>query len=647
MILILGGTTEGRRAVDIVEEAGKPYYYSTKGNEQQINLQHGIRLSGALTREAMKNFCQKNNIRLLIDAAHPFAEQLHATVVCVSQDLGIPCIRYERIYDDLFKPYEGKNEYPFRLMKRYEELMELLNEEGIHKVLALTGVQSIPKLKPFWERQERECYFRILDRESSHEIVRKADFPEDHLVYYTPGKENLPELLQQLSPEVVLLKESGVSGGFTEKMSIITDQGIRAYILLAPSLPQYDKTVNGVNGMRRAIEQFLPDFLPLHSGLTTGACATAAASAALRRLLSPTSGNTIEDVTILLPNREMIEVPIHSVSCSFTNRKMEASCTVTKDAGDDPDITNGLSIVACVSIDLSKEKKLTGEEKTLTECEQQPIIEIHGGQGVGTVTLPGLGLKVGGAAINATPRQMITDNLLHILEEHKSQHLLEGDRPLSSFPIQVTISVPKGEEVAARTFNPRLGIVGGISIIGTSGIVKPFSSEAFVNSIRKEMSVACATGSPRIVINSGAKSEKFIRNFYPELPVQAFVHYGNFIGETIRIAAELGIRQLTLGVMIGKAVKLAEGHLDTHSKKVTMNKEFLKEIACQAGCSTATVTAINDITLARELWKLLPETELQAFCSLLIKECHRHSDPLLPDGELTILLITEEGTIIS
>lgn len=160
------------------------------------------------------------------------------------------------------------------------------------------------------------------------------------------------------------------------------------------------------------------------------------------------------------------------------------------------------------------------------------------------------------------------------------------------------------------------------------------------------MSVARATGSPRIVINSGAKSEKYIRSLYPELPSQAFVHYGNFIGETIRIAAELDIRQLTLGVMIGKAVKLAEGHLDTHSKKVTMNKEFLKEIARQSGCNTATVTAIEGITLARELWELLPEAELQAFCSLLIEQCHRHCDPLLPDGELTILLITEEGKVI-
>ena len=421
-----------------------------------------------------------------------------------------------------------------------------------------------------------------------------------------------------------------MSGGFSEKVNIITEQGIRLYILLRPSLPPYDQTVNGVNGMRRAIEHFLPDFLPLRSGLTTGTCATAAASAALRKLLSPIPGNIIKDVSVLLPNGEKIAVPVHSVTGSFTDRRMEVSCTVIKDGGDDPDVTNGLPIVATVSIDISEEKPHTGGER-------QQVIQIHGGQGVGTVTLPGLGLEVGGPAINTTPRQMITENLLHILDRHT---------PVPTAPIHVTISVPGGEEVAARTFNPRLGVVGGISIIGTSGIVKPFSSEAFVNSIRKEMSVAQATGSPRIVINSGAKSEKYIRNLYPELPSQAFVHYGNFIGETIRIAAELGIRQLTLGVMIGKAVKLAEGHLDTHSKKVTMNKEFLKEIARQSGCNTATVTAIEGITLARELWELLPEAELQTFCSLLIEQCHHHCDPLLPNGELTILLITEEGKVI-
>lgn len=168
MILILGGTTEGRKAVGIAEEAGKTYYYSTKGDEQEISLQHGIRLTGALTQTTMKAFCRKNGIRLLVDAAHPFAEQLHATVTAVSQALGIPCVRYERMYDDLFKLFneEMYDEYPLKLREKYEELSELLNEEGIHRVLALTGVQSIPKLKPFWKKKESECYFRILDREA-------------------------------------------------------------------------------------------------------------------------------------------------------------------------------------------------------------------------------------------------------------------------------------------------------------------------------------------------------------------------------------------------------------------------------------------------------------------------------------------------
>lgn len=214
-------------------------------------------------------------------------------------------------------------------------------------------------------------------------------------------------------------------------------------------------------------------------------------------------------------------------------------------------------------------------------------------------------------------------------------------------PFAVTISVPGGEEIARRTFNPRLGIEGGISIIGTSGIVKPFSSEAFVDSIRKSMEVGRATGSPRIVLNSGAKSEKYVRGYYPELPAQAFIHYGNFIGDTIKITADLEIKAVTLGIMIGKAVKLAEGNLDTHSKQVTMNKDFLREVALSAGCGGETLAVIEKITLARELWTLLSAEDLQAFCSRLLELCHQYCDPLLPEGELTILLISEEGKIIT
>lgn len=209
----------------------------------------------------------------------------------------------------------------------------------------------------------------------------------------------------------------------------------------------------------------------------------------------------------------------------------------------------------------------------------------------------------------------------------------------------MTISVPGGAEIGRRTFNPRLGIEGGISIIGTSGIVRPFSSEAFVSSIRKSMEVALATGSERVVISSGAKSERFIRARYPELPAQAFVHYGNFIGETLELAAKVGVRQVTLGIMMGKAVKLAEGHLDTHSKHTVLNRAFIADLARQAGCEGETLTAIAGITLARELWSLLPTDRVATFCQVLLAHCHRHCDPLLPDGTLTLLLIDEEGRI--
>ena len=249
------------------------------------------------------------------------------------------------------------------------------------------------------------------------------------------------------------------------------------------------------------------------------------------------------------------------------------------------------------------------------------------------MTLPGLGLKVGGPAINATPRKMIRQELIPLLPSPDSVAI-------------VTVSVPGGEELAKRTFNPKLGIIGGISIIGTSGIVRPFSSDAFIASIRKEASVAKAIGCETLVINSGAKSERYLRSLYASLPPQSFVHYGNFIGETLKIAADLGFKQVILGIMIGKAVKLAEGFLDTHSKKVVMNKGFLQDVAKEAKCEEATVDAINRITLARELWELLTEKEQNRFFPLLLQKCKSYCAPILPDGELTLLLISEEGKVL-
>ena len=285
-------------------------------------------------------------------------------------------------------------------------------------------------------------------------------------------------------------------------------------------------------------------------------------------------------------------------------------------------------------------------------------IAIEGGEGIGTFTLPGFDFPPGSPAINKAPREMIRQNLKELYEHSTLPSLGEG--------WGVGLSVPQGAEIARRTFNPRLGIEGGISIIGVSGIVKPFSEEAFIDSIRKCMTVAKASGSERVVINSGGKSERFVKAaikreqsdarinsaereqarptakaLYPDLPQQAFVEYGNYIGETLKIAHEFGFKKVTLGVMLGKAVKLAAGHLDTHSRKATMDKDFIRQMLTETNCDID----ISNITLARELWERLPSEKLQTFASTIIRHCAEHCQPLLPNGSLTILLIDDEGHI--
>ena len=573
MILVFGGTTEGRKAVEVLEEGGSPYYYSTKTGEQDLTLHHGQRIDGALDAEAMQIFCRENDIRLIVDAAHPFATLLHQTIAEVSDALKIPAIRYERIFPERDASLEW--------FDSYEQV-----PRDIKSLLATTGVQSISKLKPL-EAKGVKVYYRILYRESSIALAQKQGAKMEQLCYFEDPKE-VP-----VEADAILLKESGLSGGFQEKVDAAKAKGMRILVLKRPETPAVFRIVNGPYGLRRTVEKLLPEFYPLHSGLTTGTCATAAAIAATIRLLKY---EMPEEVPVVLPNGETIHVAV-----SYG----EDYASVFKDAGDDPDVTNGLEIRASV--------------------KPTDTFEILGGEGVGTFTLPGFDYPPGSPAINKAPREMIRQNIAAITNN----------------PLNITISVPEGEAIAKRTFNPRLGIEGGISIIGVSGIVKPFSEEAFIDSIRKCMNVAQASGTSRVVINSGGKSERFVKALYPDLPQQAFVEYGNYIGETLKIAHELNIKEVTLGVMLGKAVKLAAGHLDTHSRKTTMDKAFISEMLEEAGIHLD----ISTLTLARELWEKIPEQKILDFASTIIRHCESYCKPLLPNGTLTILLISDEGQI--
>ena len=571
MILVFGGTTEGRKAAEVLEEAGSPFFYSTKTGEQYISLLNGQRVDGAMDAGAMKAFISRHGIRLIVDAAHPFASRLHQTIAAVASDTQIPVIRYERIYP----PHDPDITW-------IDDYVQIPTD--IHSLLATTGVQSISKLK-WLEMFGVKVYYRILNRESSLLFAYEQGATDDQLCYYEDSNEI------EVDADAILLKESGLSGGFCEKVAAARAKGMRIIALKRQEMIHGD-SINGPYGLRRAVERLLPEFYPLHSGLTTGTCATAAAVAATIRLMKD---ETPEEVPVLLPDGETIMVTVGY-------GENYAYCI--KEAGDDPDVTNGIEVRAKV--------------------QTSDHFEIVGGEGVGRFTLPGFDYPPGEAAINKAPREMIRHNLQTILS-----------------PLKITISVPQGAEIAKRTFNPRLGIEGGISIIGVSGIVKPFSEEAFIDSIRKCMTVAQASGSERVVINSGGKSERFVKSLYPDLPQQAFVEYGNYIGETLKIANELDIRKVTLGVMLGKAVKLAAGHLDTHSRKTTMDKDFIRQLLKEADCDID----INDMTLARELWDRLPEDKREAFARIVIRHCAEHCNPILPDGALTILLIDDNGHI--
>ena len=588
MILVFGGTTEGRRAAAVLEQAGSPYYYSTRGSGQEVELVHGVRLSGTMDTAAVVAFCREKSIRLIVDAAHPFAEQLHRNLLVAAEEVRIPLIRYDRIYP----PHTDDITW----CSDYADAIRRLEDAGVRRLLALTGVQTIGRLKPYWQRHD--TWFRILDRDSSREIAAAHGFPQERLLQADPrqlapqqqdAQQLDSQLLLSLRPEAILTKESGISGGFVEKVEAAKAAGIKVFVIEAPHQLE-GGVVNGPHGLRRMVEQLLPDFFPLRSGLTTGTCATAAAVAALCRLQT---GATPPEVPVRLPDGETICVPVGYA-------RDYAFCI--KDAGDDPDVTNGAEVQASL--------------------QPSDHFEIRGGEGVGRFTLPGFDYPPGEAAINRGPRQMLRDNI-------------PGD-------YIVTISVRGGAELARRTFNPRLGIEGGISVIGVSGIVQPYSEEAFLESIRKCMEVARASGAPRIVLGSGAKSEDALRALYPELPPQAFVQYGNFVGRTLCMATDLDIRSVTLGVMLGKAVKLAAGQLDTHSRHATFDREFLRKLLDESHCDPSLA---DRITLVRELWDLLPSASLPAFVHTVFDHCLRHCQPLLPDGDLTLLLIDDDGHI--
>ncbi len=349
---------------------------------------------------------------------------------------------------------------------------------------------------------------------------------------------------------------------------------------------------------------------PLREGFTTGTSATAAAKAALTALLAQ---KMQQHVQVHLPIGQVLDIDVHT--CAY--EEAWAKCTVIKDAGDDPDVTHGAEI-GC-EIRLSPDKE----------------IYFKRGEGLGIVTLPGLELNVGEAAINPVPRRMMKNALVKLLHDF--------DRDCG---VIATVFIINGEAIAKKTLNERVGIMEGLSILGTTGIVKPYSAASYIASIVQGIDVAVANGVRELVLNSGARSEKYLKAYFPRHSEQAFIHYGNWIGETLIKVRDSPIRKVSIGIMLGKAVKLAEGRTDTHSCVSSWNKAFIQGLALASGHTQERANLILGLTMAGRLVELFAFEDTEPIYQTLLAQCYRVCKNKLGRTDLDIYLVGKEGEII-
>lgn len=299
----------------------------------------------------------------------------------------------------------------------------------------------------------------------------------------------------------------------------------------------------------KTIEE-LNETAQLKYGYTTGTCAAIAAKAAVKMLLF--NDDVIRE-QIVTPAGIRINVDIYDIDYS----DKFAKCAVRKDSGDDPDITNGIMVYA-------KAEFINNDYDII---QKEPFIIIDGGVGVGRVTKPGLSQNIGEAAINPIPKKMIYEEVSKVIKEY--QHINKKN----IVAIKITIYVPDGDKIAEKTFNPRLGITGGISILGTSGIVEPMSEKALLQSIEVEMKVVKAAGIKNLIITPGNYGEDFIKNTM-HFDLSESVKCSNYVGETIDMAVNMGFESILLAGHMGKLVKLAAGIMNTHSHQADARMEI-------------------------------------------------------------------------
>ncbi|MHB8438404.1 MAG: cobalt-precorrin-5B (C(1))-methyltransferase [Acidimicrobiales bacterium] len=337
----------------------------------------------------------------------------------------------------------------------------------------------------------------------------------------------------------------------------------------------------------------------LRTGWTTGTCAAAAAKAAAIGFIT---GAAPAEVEVPLPNGRRVQFPVVA--------EAPARCVVVKDAGDDPDCTHGARITADVTL------------------SDGATTELKAGPGLGVITLPGLGLPIGAPAINPVPRRMI----------------LEALGEVTARAMTVVFSVPGGEEMAQQTTNARLGIVGGISLLGTTGIVRPFSTAAYRASVVQQVDVAAAQGHRTMVLATGHRSEIAASRLWPDLPEVCFVEVGDFTGIALRRAAAAGMTRVFFVGMAGKISKLAAGIMMTHFHRSDVDGELLAQVARQCDAPAAVLASATETNTARHFFEVCVAhrcTEpLAELCRRARAACIAHVKEAL---EVDVVMVDFEG----
>ncbi|MEM1040152.1 MAG: cobalt-precorrin-5B (C(1))-methyltransferase [Pseudomonadota bacterium] len=354
---------------------------------------------------------------------------------------------------------------------------------------------------------------------------------------------------------------------------------------------------------------------PLRRGWTTGACATAATKAALTALIT---GEFPDPVSILLPKGETPHFPL----CYEAMNDAGAFAGIVKDAGDDPDVTHGATIISQV-----------------VPLPPGSGVQFRAGEGVGTVTKEGLPIAVGEPAINPVPRKMIRD----VIAEVCGEHLLPPD-------LQVTISIPGGEELAQKTWNGRLGIVGGLSILGTTGVVHPFSCSAWIHSIHRGIDVARAAGYERVIAATGSTSEDAAQRIYG-LPTTALLDMGDFAGGVLKYLRAHPVPAITLAGGFAKFTKLAQGALDLHSARSQVDFDWLANLAKHINGRTVTQSLkqqIQSANTAAQVLELARSLDIDLAKAVALKALETATHTLRgATVSVEILIVDRKGSVIA